>query len=718
MDILSQIIRLLYRIRYWLIFVPLFATLFAIFQTRNLERTYEVNSTIYTGIASGFTIESGVDGSSRVDWNSVSNGMDNIISIIKSKATLREVSYRLYAQHMIYGDSLNDNNYIKADNFRSVWRITPRDVRNLIDKESEENTVANLKGYEKASPTNFVYGLFNWYHPYYSYDALSKIDVKRIFNSDMLEIKYAANDPGVAYNTLVLLNEEFVKQYEILRYGETNDVIEYFRRVLAELSYKLRKSEDSLTQYYIDKRVINFGEQTKQITALARDYELLYYDVLLKYSSSTAVIAQLEDKIREQTKILENNALFVDKINSISKLSDRIARLELLHKDSLSSYLPVIDRLKRELQQSEAELKDFTSQDRELRFTKEGIAVSTYIDEWVAQVIQREKSATELKVMEEVRRSLDDQYVFFSPVGSTLKRMEREIGFTENSYLSVLQSLNTALMRQKTLQMTAATFKPLNPPLFPVSPIKTARRTIVLIVFVSSILFVIGFFILLELFDRTVRDRVRAERMIPSFVLGAFPKFSNVRYRAYNKEYQRIATNYMANAIVPYLNPKTGPDIINFISTEEQTGKSTIIAELADYWEQRGLRIRVISWHDSNEDSYREFILSNKLSDIYDYDNEDIILVEHQSLRRSAIPVGLLREASLNIVVVKADTVWRDIDKIAFDRLKGQVDNSPMALYLTNTKREVAESFLGILPPHTAHRKFVYKLLQFGLTSS
>ena len=206
--------------------------------------------------------------------------------------------------------------------------------------------------------------------------------------------------------------------------------------------------------------------------------------------------------------------------------------------------------------------------------------------------------------------------------------------------------------------------------------------------------------------------------MIPSFVLGAFPKFSNVRYRAYNKEYQRIATNYMANAIVPYLNPKTGPDIINFISTEEQTGKSTIIAELADYWEQRGLRIRVISWHDSNEDSYREFILSNKLSDIYDYDNEDIILVEHQSLRRSAIPVGLLREASLNIVVIKADAVWRDIDKIAFDRLKGQVDSSPMALYLTNTKREVAESFLGILPPHTAHRKFIYKLLQFGLTSS
>ncbi|MDD2583818.1 MAG: exopolysaccharide biosynthesis protein, partial [Bacteroidales bacterium] len=77
-----------------MIIVPLITTLFAIYQTRDLERIYEVNTSIYTGIASGFTIESGLEGSTRVDWNSVANGMDNIISIIRSKATLRQVSMR------------------------------------------------------------------------------------------------------------------------------------------------------------------------------------------------------------------------------------------------------------------------------------------------------------------------------------------------------------------------------------------------------------------------------------------------------------------------------------------------------------------------------------------------------------------------------------------------------------------------------------------------
>ncbi len=717
MEVLSQILKMLYRIRFWLIILPLLTTIIAIYQTRNLERIYEVNTTVYTGIASGFTIESGVEGSSRIDWNSVSNGMDNIISIIKSKATLREVSMRLYAQHMIYGDSITDNNYIRASNYRGVLRITPKDVRAIIDKDSEKQTIENLYNYEQASPQNFIYGLFNWYHPYYSYDALSKIEVRRIFNSDMLEIKYSANDPGVAYNTLLLLTEEFVKQYEFLRFGETNNVIEYFRRVLAELALKLRRSEDSLTQYYIDKRVINYEEQTKQITALARDYDLLYYDILLRYTSSSEMVRNLEEKIAEQTKLIENNSIFISKINAISSLSDKIARMELFQRDSISTYLPLIEEYKKQLKTAEDELKEFTIEDRELRFTKEGVAVATFVAEWITELIQREKSGAELVVMEEVRRSLDDKYIYYSPIGSTLKRMERDIGFTEHSYLSVLQSLNTALMRQKNLQMTAATFKPINPPLFPISPIKTARRLIVAVTFFATIFLVLGFFILLEFFDRTVRDKIRAERMIPATVLGAFPGTNKLRYRGYNKEYQRIATNYLANSIVPFLNPKERPNIINFISTEEQTGKSTIISQLEEYWIERGLRVRLLSWHENLDDKTREFILSNNLSELYDYDNEDIILVEHQSIRKSAIPVGLLREASLNLVIIRADKVWRDIDKIAFERLQEQSNNAPLLLYLTNTKREVSENFLGMLPPYTKYRSFMYKFIQFGLTS-
>ena len=717
MDILSQIIKLLYRIRYWLIIVPLITTLFAIYQTRDLERTYEVNTTIYTGIASGFTIESGLEGSSRVDWNSVTNGMDNIISIIRSKATLRQVSMRLYAQHMIYGDPEKDNNYIKAENYRDILRITPKEVKSLIDKTSEEKTVQNLYEYESASPTNFVYGLFNWYHPYYSYTALSDIDVSRIFNSDMLEINYAANDPGVAYNTLILLLEEFVNQYELLRFGETNNVIEYFRNELDKLAIHLRMSEDSLTQYYSTKRVINYPEQTKHIAALSRDYDLIHSELLLKVSSSTAIVKELEEKIKDQAQLIQNNALFIEKIGRVSELSNRIAKIELFKTDSLLAYFPNLEKTKEQLREAEEDLKQFTITDRELRMTREGIAVSSFVEEWLVEIIQREKSIAELKVMEEVKRGLDEQYVYFSPIGTTLARMEREIDFTEHSYLSVLQSLNTALLRQKTLQMTSATFKPINPPMFPISPIKTARRVIVAGTFFATILLILGYFIIIEFFDRTVRDKHRAERLIKAPVLGAYPSKNVMRHRAYNAEIESIATNYLANSLVQYLSPRERTEIIDFISTDSNVGKSNLIEKLYEYWTERGLKVRVIPWNESLDQQTREHILTNNLSEIYDYDNEDIVLVEHSSLKKHAIPVGLLREASINLVVVRADKVWRDIDKIAFERLTAQTEEAPIQLYLTNTKRYVAQYFLGMLPPYTKLRTTAYKLIQFGLTS-
>lgn len=716
MEIFSQVIRLLYRIRFWLIFGPLLTSIVAIYSTKNLGRTYEVSSTLYTGIASGFTIESNLS-SSRIDWGSVNNGMDNLISIIRSKATLREVSLRLYVQHMIYGDSLKDNNYIKASNFRQVYSITPKEVRAIIDKTSEEQTIKNLNEYEKASPTNFVYGLFNWNHHYYSYNALSKIEVKRLFESDMLDLNYSANDPGVAYNTLLILNEEFVKQYELLRFGETNNVIEYFRRTLAELANRLRVSEDSLTQYYINKKIINYDEQTKQVTALSRDFDLMYYTVLLDYTSSVALVDQLNEKIEYQKQLVENSSLFLQKISDISTLSDKIARIKFFTNDSTAINSEILKSYKARLAIAEKSLKVLTDTIEVNRYTTEGFATKEYLDEWLDAIIKKTKSFAELGVMEEVRKSLDSQYSYFSPIGSTLKRMERNIGFTEQSYLSVLQSLNAALMRQKTLQMTSAVLRPINPPLFPVAPTPSPRKTIVMATFVSTFILIIGFFILLEIFDRTVRDKNRAERLISSFVLGVFPKKNLIRYRGYNKECERIAINYLANSIVPYLNPKEKPDIINFISTEESTGKSKLILMLEQYWSERGLRVRVISWHEELSEMTGKFILSNNLSELYDYENEDIILVEHQSLRKSAIPVGLLREASINLTVIRADKVWRDIDKISFERLKENVGNAPLVLYLTNTKREVSEAFLGMLPPYSKLRTMVYKFMQFGLTS-
>src|SRR5690606_19437251 len=117
----------------------------------------------YTGIVSGYTIESGngVNG----DYVSVSNAMDNLINIILSENTLKRVSYRLYARNMVHGDLQKDNQYISSSSFKEIYNRTKnnengKELLALIDSTSEENTFQNILKYEKPNKDNFIYGLF------------------------------------------------------------------------------------------------------------------------------------------------------------------------------------------------------------------------------------------------------------------------------------------------------------------------------------------------------------------------------------------------------------------------------------------------------------------------------------------------------------------------------------------------------------------------------
>ena len=322
MNSLIYLFRFIYRIRWWLLIGPALAALFVIYKTQKMSHTYQTRTTIYTGAVSGYSIDP--DDSGKQDWASTNNTMDNLVNIIVSQSTLRNVSLRLFAQAMMYGSPDKNTNYISAANYRTLMRHVPKEVVALIDKNSEENTLANLEDYEKASPDNYVYGLFHYTHRHYSYQALSKIVVKRLGNSDMIQVSYESDDPGIAYNTLVLLNEEFVKQYKDLRFGETNNVIKYFEQELERTRKVLTEAEDSLRDYNVEKRVINYDEQTKHVAVLSRDFELRYEDTRIELANTQRLMEVMDDRIDEHVKQLRNNTLFVDKLRTISNLTARI----------------------------------------------------------------------------------------------------------------------------------------------------------------------------------------------------------------------------------------------------------------------------------------------------------------------------------------------------------------------------------------------------------
>lgn len=710
MELFKYIIRFFYRIRWWMMLLPLIAVLIAWLLTQDMDKSYDVKTTIYTGIITGYNVDAS-------DTRNANVHLSNLINIITTERTLKAVSLRLLTRCLIYGDLEKNTSYITAEHFQELDAIIPREVRALIDKQNEEKTLNNLIAYERPNASNFIYGLLNYSHPYFSVPVLSqKIKVVQLGNSDLIEIGYSANDPGIAYNTLEILNEEFVKQYRELRYGETNNVIEFFRQELARLHVELTEAEDSLIQYNIDHRIINYGEQTEQLTVMDAQYQMMDNDLLVNSSTSRALIDFYEYKLGDLAKAMRTNNEFMDNLNSISKLNTQISTMEITPDASNNSDL---NQKREQLKQAEQNINDLALQLSEEVASTNNVKYEDLVNQWLEQVVIREKTLAQIQARDIMREKLDKDFLYFSPIGAVINRKERNISFVEGNYMSILGALNQAILRQKNLEMTAATLKVMNPPLFPLTSSPTARRMILLATLLGTLLLTIGYHLIVELLDRTLRDKMRTERITGSKVIGAFPQESKLRYRRYNKAIDEMAIKQISTSILPYFDGKE-QRILNLLSTEEMDGKSHIGIALEEYWNSMGLNVRRIT-HDEDflsEDS--TYVQANSIMDICpDLSSDEIAIVEYPVLKNNPISPSLLNEASLNLMIVRANRTWKDTDQLMYKRLLDIKDtNIPLEFCLTQANRNAVQDFTGQLPPYTKFKNFEYKIFQLGLTAT
>lgn len=722
MEIVQYFFRFLYRIRGWIVIVPLLVALVVIVSTRNLEKSFPVDMTIYTGVISGNGLGFG---EGKTENNTVvNNTIDNIINIILSKETLREVSLHLYARHMIYGDPAKDNEYISAANYHHLQNITPEAVKSLIDKTSEEKTVENLKQFEKASPSNFVYGLFNWNHPHYAYGSLKNIKVIRLGSSDMLRVIYSANDPGVAYQTLLLLEKLYSVEYRKLQFGSTNNAIQYFEEELTRVGNQLRESEDSLTNYNVQNRIINYNEQTEQVAAIDMQFQIQHNEVLVKYNNAKASVSYLESLKDQNILYLRDNAEFLSKLNKVSDLNTKVSEIEAFYTDSITntSSSTQLERYKSLLEVAEKELYNFSQRYSERKYTREGYPTSNFVSQWLDELLLLEKAKAEIKVIETKMNDIDKLYSHFSPIGSTIKRQERNINFIERNYLSNLTSLNAARLQLKSVEMNSASLQLVNPPVFPLNSEPSKRKKIVMAAYAGSFFLILFLLLLFDLLDRTLKDPVRTKKITGLDILGAMPGKLRLRQRRYLTIYQEKAIQYLGNAIKDYFRPGDPSPIVNIVSVKGGRGKTLLIDLLSDYWSSQGISVQIIRYGKDFDPGSPEFLFAESIHrfapDGMNELNNRIILVEHASLQNYNIPKALLQEACINLILFKADKVWDDPSNQLLDRLKEQSGASPTLICLNNADKQVLESYTGLLPPPSAIKKFLYRYTQYGLTSS
>lgn len=717
MDLFRYIVRFLYKIRWYLIILPLIALIVAWFMTRNMERVYDTNTTIYTGMITGYNIE----GTGAVGGQSQTN-MTNLMLLITTDVTIHEVSLRLFARCMMYGNQNKDNNYISAEHFRQLNSTVPAEVKALINHNSENATYANLKAYERPSADNYIFGLTN-YHQWFGINNITaRLKVLQMRNSDIIDIGYSANDAGIAYNTLDILNEVFARQYAQLRYGETNNVIKFFEREVARLYRILTNAEDDLIRYNVEKRVINYGEQTKVLAGLDAQQKTSDNNLLIDKTTTRALMDYLERQLGDRAKIIKANKDFTNQITDISRIQSRISNLRLMNSEGGGT--GVESQL--ELAKAERMLQDATNNVRGLvkdieagtYSTETGVKANDMISRWLEQVLLLEKTKAHESAQDIMRQKLDKEILYYAPIGATISRKDRHISFIEGNYMEMLKALNAARLRQKNLQMSTATLRVLNPPMFPMNAQPTNRMMILLGAFLLTFVLTAMYFFIIELLDRTLRDRMRSERITKIPVMGCFPKESTLRYRRFNKTIADMALRQLSKTLLPHF--KEGQqNVLNLLSTDASNGKSYLAQELENYWISIGLQVRRLTYDEDFLAEDSRFIMAKDIKDICpDLLPNEIAIIEYPNLDDNSVPPALLNMGTVNLMVTRANRTWKDVDQKALKELQDQLENKDsLYMYLTECQRYAVEEFVGQLPPYTKFNNFVYRMSQMGLTA-
>lgn len=680
-----ELIRLIRKHLVLLITVSALTAVLVTLLTRNPKLTFASKTTLYTGLATGSTVEM----DKTYNYALTNTSFDNLINIIKSRETQQNVAIRLLAQHLllpgpdpkyiskqswdelkkitpdyiykyviktpagtpVVTDTIAAQPKVKADTLRTRRTLTqPADSSHILYKSGLfpaainrldfEKTVFNLTQLMNSSDTNFVYKLLNYTDPHYSIAAISGVKAERIASSDLVRLSYETDDPGICQQTLAIYSEVSINNFKNIKENRSDAVVKYFEAQLKQADDKLKDAEDDLLEFNKSNNIINYYEQSKAVAVVKEDMEVDYNNKKAQLAGLEAATRRLEDKLNIQQVVQLKSGAVMDKKKRLSEVNYLLAEAEADNKadSELTTLRNEANTLKEDIRKNVGELYSYQN-------TTDGIPVSKVLNEWINSVVEAENLRARIRVMDQRNREFQQQYSIYAPAGAHMKRIEREIAVSEQGYLEILHGLNLAKLKLQDNELSS-NLKAVDLPFYPLTPTPTKRMVMVIAGALVSGLLVLGVILVLEYFDETLKNLKRASKVLELPALGIFPKiylhpetsnFPYIQNRLLESTLQNMDQFFglnQASAIT-----KT----ILFISTQENEGKTTMAGNLAAKLTQQGKKVLVLNYKTpaTNANKRTKFPLMSRLFGYtdprIDYDSPFLNPVEKQLRKENCI---------------------------------------------------------------------------------
>jgi uncharacterized protein involved in exopolysaccharide biosynthesis len=781
---LVEFIKLVLKHKVILIVIPVLTGLLALLLTSNPKHSYYSQTMLYTGLASGSTIE--MDKS--FNYFATNIAFDNLLNIINSRETQEEVAIRLLSQHLLLKEP--NSRFISPKAFQEIKNDIPQEIYDYVvksntntdalnsfsndesyintipksvDSTAYEQTVANLMKLMKSDNTNFVYSLLNYEHPFYSIEAISKAKAIRISNSDLVKLSYEADDPGICQQTLAIFNEVCIKKYKDLKENGSDAVIKYFQSQLSQSENKLKDIESVLLKFNQENSIINYYEQSKAVAIVKEDMDVEYNKKRAELASSEASTKKLEQKLEIQELVQDKSNRILENKKRLGELNYEIAMQEAKSGDPKNSQN--IESLKKQASMLQDEIKTSVSQLYTYQNSVEGVPTSKILPEWVDKVVETEGLKARIDVMNKQNGEFQQQYAKYAPAGANLKKIERQINVAEQEYLEILHGLNLAKLKYQDTQLSS-NLKAVDPPYFPLKPIPSKRKIIIIAILFVSFILLLGTILVMKFFDDTLKNVSVAEEKLKISAMGMLSKVfktsDKIDLISIQERLMDLFMQNLSHALKTH-NETNKTKIITLFSTQKDEGKTVVANNLARKLKHAGNSVLVLnhSNFEKPEISSNQFTLLHRLLGYQDpridygnpflahtsaYLNEnefmtydvnaefykaksykeftikgtkipfqkhDYVIIELPNILETNYPSDLIGSSDLALLICRSNRLWSKADENLLNNIK-EIVPSRLQFIINGVELDEVEALLGELPKQRSNfRKRIKNILRF-----
>jgi succinoglycan biosynthesis transport protein ExoP len=714
---LIQLLKLFSSKAIYIIAIPVVVAALVFFATANLDPQYNASSTLFTGVTSntGLTVEN-----VRVDNVATQNEYNNIMTMLKSTQFYEEVALSLFTQHLLQEKAQKE--IFSEEAFEELKVNVPDEVRKLVVKNNFDVTYENIKKYIVQDEANYVYRLLNYGHKYYSVQAVANLKAERLSNSDLIKLSFQSTDPGIAYNTVKFATAIFIRNYSGLKISMSNSAVAYFEKKLQEVQDRLDASEQKLLEYNIENDIINYYEQTEQVTTQQEKIEILLQEVKMQFEASISVLEKIEKEVETRYNINLRNTEIMRIRQQLVNISTAVTSIELNEASSFKAQLPDLKRqqdvLEKQLRLKIDSLNIFENK-------SQGIETQRILSQWLDAVKNNQTYAAQYASMKDRQIEFMKQFKRFAPIGANIKRFEREIDVFEREYLSILHHLSLARQNEQNVNMRS-TMKVSDDAKFPINAIMPPRKLYMIAAALFALIFYLMAVLIIELLDKRIKKPSILNKYSGLTVLAGYSTPSNKKYPD-NEKINQQADLFVFEKLKQLSKQNKKPIVVQLCSTWDDAGKAAVANRIDEKLKLLGYESAIVNFNAEQESEGSQ--TSNNATEIplvklNSYDEyvaqlavvPDFLISIFPALSDGISNPVLLENADIVLLIYSANTSWADADLFILEKVKAHVaaNVNSASIYgvLTNTFPDYLEEIYGEIPKKRSPlRKLMKKLL-------